>query len=75
MSSTEFIISCRDEWYLLAGQRCRRKSGMTDIFSWKMGSECSVFFEEFTEGYKALQETSGSGRTVDATGKLRHILI
>ena len=30
------FIHASDEWYILAGQdRCRRKSGMTAIFSWK----------------------------------------
>ena len=54
-------------------RRCRRKSGMTDIFSWKMGSECSVFFlKNLQKGIKALQETSGRKNCRIATGKLAY---
>ena len=46
---------------------------MTDIFSWRTGSECSVcLFEEFTEGYKSLTGDERQEELSIATGKLAY---
>ena len=34
------FIHAGDEWYLLAGKKFRKKSGMTGIFSWRTGWAC-----------------------------------